>query len=154
VTLDALITQGERLLVETSTFIAHITGDEPISAMATEVIDGCVAGGRNEGVISAVSLGELLVHPHRVGGRAPRDVVDVVWNLDGLTVKSVDDLIAIEAARARALTGMRMSDAFILATGVLTSCDVLVTNDLRMASAARLAVPEMRVVVLSEVAAV
>jgi predicted nucleic acid-binding protein len=154
VSLATLIARGDRLLVDTTTFVAHVTGDEPVSPAATEVIESFIAGGRNEGVISTVSIGELLVRPHRIGGTAPRVVVDVIWNLEGLTVRSVDDLVAIEAARARAATGMRMSDAFILATGVLTSCGVLVTNDRQMASGARVAVPEMRVVLLSEVAAV
>jgi hypothetical protein len=43
-----------------------------------------------------------------------------------------------------------MPDAVVVATGVLTSSHLLVTNDKRMATAVPKVVPEMQVVLLSD----
>ena len=152
--LDLVVPPGARCLLDTSVLLAHVTGTEGISWAATRIVDEYLASGRNVGFISSVTLGEMLVRPMQVGGRAARTMVDMVWSMEGLSVKTADDLVAIEAARARAGTGIRMSDAMIVATAALTSSSVLITNDRVMATAVAQVLPELRVVLLSEVAAV
>lgn len=81
-------------------------------------------------------------------------VIGFLDSVEGLQIRNADFLVAAEAARIRAETGIPLTDALVIATAVLASAQVLVTDDRRMAAAARKAVPELRVVILSEVAAV
>jgi predicted nucleic acid-binding protein len=141
---------GARILIDTSVFIAHLGGAEPVAPAATEVIDSCLRTGRNDGVVSAITVGELLVRPMRTSAQAVDTTVAFLWDLPDLLIRSVDFLIAAEAARIRADTGLDLLDASILATGVLTSADVLVTNDRALAAATPNIVPELRVLLLAD----
>lgn len=149
-----LIAEGERVALDSSAMLSHLAQTEAVSLAATAVIEGLIASGRNDAVISAVTVSELLVHPVQFGGDAVRRLVGFLDSLDGLQIRSADFLMAAEAARIRAETGIPLPDALVIATAVLTSSKVLVTNDRRLADASRDAVPELRVVILSEVAAV
>jgi hypothetical protein len=70
--------------------------------------------------------------------------------MPGLTVRSVDFLVAAEAARIRAGTTLQMPDAIVIATGVMNSASCVVTNDRRLAAAVPQVVTEMQVVLLSD----
>lgn len=137
-----------RVVIDTSVLVAHITGDESVSSIATSILDDLVATQRNQAVISSLSVGEALVRPHR-GGRA-REIGLGVLDMPGLTVRSVDFLVAAEAARIRSESALRMPDAVVIATGVMTGSQILVTNDRRLAAAVPQVVPEMDVVLLSD----
>jgi len=58
--------------------------------------------------------------------------------------------IAREAARIRALAGLRTPDALIIATAVVTTADILVTNDRSWRTDAETVAPGLRVCVLSD----
>lgn len=148
------IVDGERLGLDTSSLICYLDDWEEATPAARAVIDGFVATGRCDAVISTATVAELLVQPIRLGRAVVDGALGFLDSLDGLQIRSVDFLVAAEAARIRAETGIPLPDALVIATAVLTSSQVLVTNDRRMAAAARNAVPELRVVILSEVAAV
>jgi hypothetical protein len=68
----------------------------------------------------------------------------------GMVIRTVDLLVAAEAARMRAESSLRLPDALVLATGVMSSVDCLVTNDRRMAAATAALIPEMRICLLSD----
>lgn len=149
-----LIAPGQRLTLDSSGMIAHLARSESVSVAANEVVDGLIATGRNDAVISTVTVSELLARPLVAGRSAVDRLLGFFDSLDDLQIRAVDFLVAAEAARIRADTGIPLPDAIVIATAVLTSSQVLVTNDRRMAEAARRAVPELKVVLLSEVAAV
>jgi predicted nucleic acid-binding protein len=128
--------------------VAYVTGTELVSPVATLVLDGLIGTGRNEGVISSLSVGEALVRPAQAG-RA-REIALGVLDMPGLRVRSVDLLVAAEAARIRSVSSLRMPDAVVIATGVLTGCSAIVTNDRRLAAAAPQVVPEIQVILLSD----
>jgi predicted nucleic acid-binding protein len=46
-----------------------------------------------------------------------------------LTVLPMDMLVAAQAATLRATTGLPLPDAVVIASGVLSGCDAIVTND-------------------------
>lgn len=101
--------------------------------------------------------------PLHDGERLTLDPSSLVSYLDDSAITSaasrsvVDDVMATVRGGGgahRAATGIPLPDAMVIATAVLTSSQVLVTDDRRMAAASRNAVPEVRVVILSEVAAV
>lgn len=146
--IDQRVPADARLVFDASVLIAHIMGSEATSAVATRLLDEFVGGGRNRGVVSALTVGEALVQPSRAGHA--RDVGLGVLDMPGLTVRSVDLLIAAEAARIMTVTTLQLPDAVVIATGVMTSAQILVTNDRRLATAVPNVVPEMRVVLLSD----
>jgi predicted nucleic acid-binding protein len=146
----ASIPAGARVLVDTSVLIAHLGGVEPVAPAATELLEGCLRTGRNDGVISSITVAELLVRPFRTSVQAIDTAIAFLWSLPDLLIRSADFLIAAEAARVRAATGLGLLDASILATAVLTSSNVLVTNDRALAAATPSIVPELRVLLLAD----
>lgn len=145
--LEQQIPVGAAIVLDSSVVLAHLGGGEQISGAATEVIDGFVRSGRNQGLISAVTVTEALVRPFRLaepaqaGGaetglvEAVATVEDFLRNLPNLTVVPVDYAVAREGARIRALTGLRTADALVMATAGVSGADVLVGNDERWKSA-------------------
>ena len=77
-------------------------------------------------------------------------VFDLLASLPGLTLRSMDLLVAAEAARIRAASALALPDAVVIATGVFTSCQMLVTNDQRLALATAATTTEMGVCLLAE----
>jgi predicted nucleic acid-binding protein len=136
------------LLLDTTVLLAWIGGSEPESPVATTILDKLVRNERNAGVISTVTVGEMLVRPHCVG--VARDVALGLLDHPGLTVRQVDFLVAGEAARMRAESTLKLPDALVLATGVMSTVDWLITNDRRLAAGASALVPGMRVCLLSD----
>ena len=152
--MNAAIVEGDRLTIDTSAFISYLNGTEETSPACRWIFDDLIGQGRCDGVVATVTVAEALQRPIRQGDHVVRTVLDLLDSFEDLQVRSADFLVAAEAARIRAETDLTLPDAIIIATAVLTSSQVLVTNDRRMAAAARVAAPELRVVILSEVAAV
>lgn len=148
------IADGERLALDTSSLICYLNDWEEASPAAHAIIDGLVATGRCDAVVATATVAELLVQPIRLGRQVVDGVIGFLDSIEDLQIRNADFLVAAEAARIRAETGIPLPDALVIATAVLTSSQVLVTDDRRMAAASRKAVPELRVVILSEVAAV
>ncbi|MFN8519509.1 MAG: PIN domain-containing protein [Chloroflexota bacterium] len=146
--IESRIPAGARLVLDTSVLVAHITGTEVVSPVATRIVDGFITHGRNTAVASALSVGEALVRPAQAG--LAREVGLGLLDIPGVQVRSVDFLVAAEAARIRAATALRMPDSVVIATGVLTTSHILVTNDRRLAAAVPDVVPGMQVVLLSD----
>ncbi len=147
-TLESAIDAGATLLIDSSVMIAHLEGGEIASPLATTIVDSFLRLERNEGVMSAVTIGEVLVRPHRVG-RA-RDVGLGLLDMPGLRIRSVDFLVAAEAARMRAESSLRLPDLMVLATGILAGATCFVTNDRALAAAVPELAPSMRVCLLSD----
>ncbi len=81
---------------------------------------------------STVSLAELLVLPLRDGGaRRGGAVRSAVQSMPGCRVVDVTADLAAEAGAVRAATGLRLSDALVLATSVWSQARLL-TNDARL----------------------
>ena len=138
---------GSVIVLDSSAVLAYLDGGEQISGAATHVIDGLVRSGRNPGLISAVTVTEALVRPFRlaepaqaneagIGGHdAIATVEDFLRNFPNITIVPVDYAVSREAARIRALTGVRTADALVMATAGVSGAGVLVGNDERWKSA-------------------
>jgi len=146
--LEATIDAGTRLVLDSSVLIAYLAADEAASPVARVVIDEYVRGDRNDAVLSAIAAGEILVRPHREG--TARSVAFEILDMPGLTIRSVDFLVAAEAARMRAESSLRLPDAIVLATGIMAGATCLVTNDRVLAAAAPAMAPGLRVCLLSD----
>ena len=146
--LEAAIAPDQRVVVDTSVLIAYLSGTEAVSPLAREVVDVYLGSGRNDGVVSTVTTSETLVRPTQNG--TARDVAFEIMDRAGVQLRSVDLLVATEAARIRGVTRISLPDALIIATGVLSGARILVTNDRKLAAAVPHVVPEMDVVLLSD----
>lgn len=133
--LERQIAAGSVIVLDSSVVLAYLDGGEQTSGAATHVIDGLVRSGRNTGLISAVTVTEALVRPFRLAHDAIATVEDFLRDFPNLTIVPVDYAVSREAARIRALTGVRTADALVMATAGVSGVAVLIGNDARWRSA-------------------
>lgn len=132
--LEAAIPAGAPILLDSSTILAYLSGQEPVSPAATVVLDEFVASGRNRAVISAITVTEALVRPFRAASEsALRSVEAFLGHFPNLVVVPLDFGTAREAARIRALSAAPTPDAAILAGGRAAGARIAVANDDRWA---------------------
>ena len=124
--------RGRRLvLLDTMVWIYLLDAHPRYADLAAVVLRGVEEGG-NAGIISSITLAELLTAPARAGDeRALRDYELYLAHFPNLTIAPCDAATARQAARVRAQTGLRLPDAIVLATGHLAGADVVVSNDKR-----------------------
>lgn len=117
-------------MLDTSTLIAYLEGGRQSSALAAILVDGYIRAGRNSGVVSAVTVMELLVEPirHR-RTEALRIVQDFVSEFPNVRVAPVDVEVATQAAHVRAYARLDPADALIVATGLNAGARAFVTSD-------------------------
>jgi predicted nucleic acid-binding protein len=149
--LERLIAAGSTVVLDSSAVLAYLDGTEQTSQVAALVIDGLVRPGRNPGLISAVTVTEALVRPFRVSATTP--VEDFLRHFPNLTVVNIDYAIARDAARIRALTGLRTADAFVLATATNTEASTVIGNDARWRTAGEKLGDSFKLVLLSDLRA-
>ncbi|MDQ3938223.1 MAG: PIN domain-containing protein [Chloroflexota bacterium] len=133
--------------------IAYLNGDETASPAARLVIDQLVAAERNPAVISTTTVAEIMVRPHRQKGEALSAITTFLLGFPGLSIRSVDFLVAAEAALIRAQTGASLPDALVAATATVTSSQWLITNDRVLVDRLRPLEWQTRVLLLSELRA-
>jgi predicted nucleic acid-binding protein len=143
---------GHSLLVDTSVVLAYIGGAEPTSDLARQLFDAFTATGRNPTAISTVTVGEILVRPFRSGEAALATAEGFLRYFGDLRLIEVTYAVAREAARIRADTDLAMPDALIAASAAIADVDVLVTNDRDRPGRLRPTLPDLRVVVLADLA--
>lgn len=149
--LEAAIPAGESILLDTSAILAYLSGSERASAIAAVLIDELVGTGRNPAVVSAISVCEVLVRPHRAGSPgAVRLVEDFLAHFPNLRVDPATIEVARLGARIRAATAAPTPDALILATAVAGSAGIVVGNDAGWPAIVQRAGLELRVVVLGQ----
>ncbi len=129
-TLEQSLPPGGRLLLDASALIAYLDGGEPALSVATHVIDAFIKSGRNGGLISMVSVTEILVRPLRLGA-GEATVLAFLTTFPNLRLVNVDLFVAQHAAMLRAQHNLKTPDALTIATGIATGTGHLVTNDAR-----------------------
>jgi predicted nucleic acid-binding protein len=146
--LDEVIRAEATLLVDTSATLAYLAGSEPASPAAEQVFDGFIGSGRNAGLLSTVTVAEILVRPFRAGPGAVARTEAFLRHFGEIRLVGVDYEVAREAARIRARTNLRMPDALIVASAVVGGADVVVTNDEAWTAAVAAVAPTLVVCVL------
>lgn len=127
--IEDAVPAGASIVIDTSVVLAYLTGTEAISPIASELFDRFLATGRNIGVLSMITVTELLVRPFRSGAAAVAIVEGFVRHFGDLKLVPIDYVTAREAARIRAATGLSTPDSLIAATYVVGGQDILVAND-------------------------
>ena len=128
--LDRALGDAHRILLDTSALIAYHSNAEVVHPLARHLL------GRIEdesdpltGYFSVVSAAELLVRPYRRGTPELTLMHTFLTGFPNLTVLPIDLTVATQAATLRAITGIHMPDAMILASGLLSGCEAIVGND-------------------------
>ncbi|MGB9723967.1 MAG: type II toxin-antitoxin system VapC family toxin [Chloroflexia bacterium] len=132
--LEALA--GRRcVLLDTMVFSYHFSAHPRYLPLTTALLDQIEAG-KLEGLITTVTLAEVLAAPARAGnGEAMYDYEMFLVHFPHLRMVPLDVALARETARVRAETHLRFPDAVQVAAGRLAGADALVTNDLRWSPA-------------------
>jgi predicted nucleic acid-binding protein len=152
-TLDAAIEPGAMLVLDTSVVLAYLAGGERTSGLATDLLDGFVATGRNAAAISAITVGEILLRPFRAGATAVSTAEGFLRFFAEIRIVDTDYGVARDAARIRAATGLRMPDAVVIASALAAKADVLITNDRSWRAAIGSTAPGLRLCVLEDLEA-
>ena len=126
--LEALGNPGS-IVIDTSVLIAYLDGGEDFSPAATFLLDQLVAGGSHPAIVSAVTVTECMVRPFRAGPSAVSTAATFLGHFPNLRVRPIDHEVAMEAARVRALTGLRTPDALVIATALVEGIATIVTGD-------------------------
>jgi len=130
--------------------LAYLTGSEPTSPLAEQVLDAFVATGRNPTAVSTVTVLEALVRPFRAGPTAVATAEGFLNYFGDIALVEVDYDVAREAARIRAVVGIRTPDALIVATAIVRGTDIIVTNDRSWTAALQAIDGGPRLVVLAD----
>jgi predicted nucleic acid-binding protein len=117
------------IVIDTSVLIAYLDGGEVFSRASAVLLDQLVAGGSHPAVISAVTVTECMVLPFRASSSAVVTAATFLGHFPNLRVRPIDHEVAMEAARVRALTGLRTPDALVIATALVEGIATLVTGD-------------------------
>ena len=152
--LASVIPPGASLLVDTSVALAYLTGTEPTSALAEQLFDSFVATGRNPAALSVITVQEILVRPFRSGMAAVATAEGFLQHFADIRLVEVTYDIAREAARIRAITGIRAPDALIIATALISQVDVLVTNHRSWHARSETIAPGLTICLLADMAPV
>jgi predicted nucleic acid-binding protein len=130
--LDAALGDSERLLLDSSTLIAFHSPHERAHPLADHVMlrianddDGL------HGYYSHISAVELLVRPMRAGQQRLTFMHAFLTQFPNLRGLPLDFTVAVQTATLRAATGLALADALVIASGLLSNCEAIVTNDYR-----------------------
>jgi predicted nucleic acid-binding protein len=148
----SLVPPGVPVLLDSSALMSYLDGSEPVSPIATAILDGWVRSGRNDGLVSAVSVMEILVRPIAAGASEHRAVIGFLYGFPNLRLVAVDAIAGQLAASLRAHAGFSSADALVVASGLAVGARHVVTNDARWGPRLREAWPETTVVTLAEIA--
>ncbi len=127
--LAAELARHGRVGLDSSILIYHLEGLMPYAEL-TELVFSRLAKGDLSGVISTISVTELLVKPFALGKK--QQVIACEQFLQGLphtTIVAPDYEIAKEGARLRGSYGLRTPDALLLSTALKEGARAFLTND-------------------------
>jgi predicted nucleic acid-binding protein len=148
-----VVPPGVPILLDSSALLSYLDGSEPVSPIATTILDGWVRSGRNDGLVSAVSVMEVLVRPIAAGDSAHRAVIGFLYGFPNLRLVALDAIAGQLAASLRAQGGFSSVDSLVVASALAVGARHLVTNDMSWRPRLREGWPEATVVTLAELAA-
>jgi len=124
-----ILTNHDLIGLDTCLWIYHFE-DHPTYKKWTHPILQAVNTGQCSGVISELTLLEILVQPLRLG---LEEVVDnyklSIDNFPNMIVSPVTREVILKGAALRAKYGLRTPDALIIATSIVQGATLMLTND-------------------------
>jgi len=122
--------RGQRVIaLDTCVWIYHIEEHPDYKAITTAIL-AAVAKGRCRGIVSELTLMELVVAPFK---QSRQDVADeyeaLLSHFPHLDLIPISRSILLGAANLRAEHGIRTPDAIILATALQSEASLVIGND-------------------------
>lgn len=118
-----------RVAVDTAPLIYFLEGDPRRAPLVRELLKAG-ANRKVELFVSAVSEAELLVAPLRDGVEGAVEAIrGLLDGPVGIHVFPVNRRVAREAGALRAATNLRLADAIVAATALVTGATALLSND-------------------------
>ncbi len=128
--LDKAIGNAERVLLDSSALIAYHSHLERAHPLAKHLLNRIEDNSDSlRGFFSVVSAAELLIRPHRAGPAEFTFMHTFLTGFPNLTALPMDLPVATQAATIRSIAGLRLPDAILIASGLLTGCEVIISND-------------------------
>src|SRR5512142_2005969 len=122
------IPDGATVLVDTNPLIYFFEGHR--HADRFEAIFADIDEGRIQGLVTPITLAEIVSGPLRAGREAlATRYRQVLTQTVGWSLREFDADIAMLAARLRIIHRLKLPDAIQLATAIHESCAALVTHD-------------------------
>lgn len=119
---------GPRVILDTNVLL-KVYNREPGHEAVVEILDQVESGGATAAV-STVTIAEVAVGYHTSGDEAGlKDFILRLRSTAEYTIVDVDTGLAELAGKIRAETGMRLPDAIITASGVLSGASYVITED-------------------------
>jgi len=125
---------GCRLVALDTMVLSYHLSNHPRYTPLTSAVLEAVESGQISGLITTVTLAEVLTLPAKAGDRqAMQDYELYLTHFPNLRLVPLDADLARETALVRAATGLRTPDAVQVAAARLSGADAIVTNDRRWA---------------------
>jgi predicted nucleic acid-binding protein len=125
---------GHKLLALDTMVLSYHLSNHPRYVPLTRVVLEAVESGQVAGLITTVTLAEVLTAPAQAGDRrAMLDYELYLTNFPNLRLVVLDAALARETALVRATAKLRTPDAVQVAAARLAGADGIVTNDHRWA---------------------
>lgn len=102
------------------------------------------------GYISTVSITELLIRPIRTSLDRFTYMHEFLTGYPNLTVLPMDAVVAVEAATLRASMRLSLPDAVVIASGLLSGCEAIISNDANWKQRGASLFPRFRWIYLSD----
>jgi predicted nucleic acid-binding protein len=131
--LRAFLKTYNRIALDTNAFIS-VFAQEPLGEKVTLIIEAAADHKTHEIITSVLAFSECVVRPYREGNWIALDQVKLMFQMPNLTVYPVNEVVAEEAARLRAVYNLKTPDAIIIATAIIYKADVLITNDYKLSN--------------------
>jgi predicted nucleic acid-binding protein len=131
--LERVLAGCRLILLDTMVFSYHLAG-HPRYVSLTAAVLAAVEAGRVNGIITAVTLAEILTAPAKANNlRALQEYQLYLTQFPNLRLAPLDAALAVETALVRAETGLRTPDAVQVAAARVSGADAIITNDRRWA---------------------
>lgn len=115
--------------LDTCVWIYHFEQDPHFAALTDEILTA-VAKGHCQGIISELTLMELITGPLKLDRQDIADEYELlISHFPNLTAAPISKNILLQAAQIRAVYGFKTPDAIILATAKEYNASLIVTND-------------------------
>ena len=142
--LDAELGGAARVLFDSSVLIALHTRDDATHELARHLFDRVE---RDDdplaALLSAVTAAEVMIRPLRAGPAEARRMHLFLTDFPHLTIVPADLPVALRAARIRADHGLKLPDALVAASALVSGAEAVVTNDEQWRDRLRAAYPEI-----------
>jgi predicted nucleic acid-binding protein len=130
-----ILRRHRRVLIDSSVWIYHFEAHRQLGRSADRVIEA-LEEGRFRGVVSELTLLELIVRPLQLGRQDVADEYELLLSyFPNLDLEPVSKEILLDAAALRARYRLRTPEAILVATGVRCAATAAITNDARWRAA-------------------